>query len=1262
MNDMQIDRPLRNGRGTGLASPVAGGAFAYHPPISLKAAIGWCSHPVKVTAASKTILSCSCFLRMSIKLIGQSGQLLTQSVVSKRRSSLTLNTRNFFGYIKNKLLAPALGSTEEEPGKSVVQDDAKKKDVADGGKGYSLMERCRIAEVCGSFGHTDLAHFLSVQSDLAAEVLKVYSAEEQRERYLSKLATGELQAAWCLDDEGGSDVEFLRTIAHGIVPEEENETGHYILNGRKKFVASLGSPNIFFVFALTEMVNEYKNQAMLPIVCIVEKDSPGVEILPDRTVSVGLHSTKFHEVVFNNVHVPLENLVGVGETNAFHIRFHGTAVAGVTSLASTAGFIKWTIQEVLPYIHSTKVVKSKMADHAFVEHYLTQMSILAYTAESMAYLTAGLTDSKEFQDVLMESVICQIYSSEALYKTADMLNQLVGKQTAFQDGDGKFGRIYRDCLQQSAMIEDTILKMFVALHGIQHVGIKHGSHLEKLRHPLQNPKEVIKYNISALKAPFFRFNKHPKLRDNIFGSLHPSLKKSADEVERLCILFEKAIEMCVLYNSVATIQEHYCLMRMSEVATYLFGMCAVMARASRSYCIGLQDADYDMFLADLVVRQWKYDVEARLLKPLFGVKHMTPRLPQSVLVGSSGVQPFATGVSTPPAVRAAPNPIGHPTKKSPYVTDLPRLPVPPLESTLKKFLKTVRPHVDEDEFQTTEKLVAEFGRPGGIGQELQVMLEQRARQTENWLADWWLNTAYLEQRGPVVVTSSPGILLPAMKFERVEDQLWAAAGAAAAIVEFTDLVNQQLIPQERQGKFPLDMSQYGKVFCTMRVPGVTRDKMLSFGEERPTHIIVAHNNHFFRVEVYGENRQPLSHMQLYDQLLQVVAQSREKTLPLGVLTSDERSRWGQNYEILMNDFTNSIKLDVMNKAKFLLCLDGPNRVMPENAPDERTAAALQMIHGCGVQGNAGNRWFDKTVQLIVGREGQIGVTYEHTPAEGPPIATLCDFITDRMIEGEQRGTLNAVLLKEGPERLDFEVPSNLLLAMKEAESALERMVDDLEMTAYVFPHYGKNYIKSLGLSPDSYIQMALQLAFFKIHAEPGAAYESASTRRYVGGRTETIRSCSPESVLFCQAMEAKSGSDKEKFESLKRAVNAHKEYVSEAVAGYGVDRHLLGLKLVALDAGMNLPPLYMDAGYIRSAYFRLSTSQVPSRFDTVMFFGPMFPDGYAICYNPREDCINLGLSSFKSCPETFSREFRNQLEKSLLQMRDISLSYSKAKL
>ncbi|CAG0889905.1 unnamed protein product [Cyprideis torosa] len=73
-------------------------------------------------------------------------------------------------------------------------------------------------------------------------------------------------------------------------------------------------------------------------------------------------------------------------------------------------------------------------------------------------------------------------------------------------------------------------------------------------------------------------------------------------------------------------------------------------------------------------------------------------------------------------------------------------------------------------------------------------------------------------------------------------------------------------------------------------------------------------------------------------------------------------------------------------------------------------------------------------------------------------------------------------------------------------------------------------------------------------------------------------------------------------------------------------------------------------------------SQVPSRFDTVMFFGPMFPDGYAICYNPREDCINLGLSSFKSCPETFSREFRNQLEKSLLQMRDISLSYSKAKL
>ena len=97
---------------------------------------------------------------------------------------------------------------------------------------------------------------------------------------------------------------------------------------------------------------------------------------------------------------------------------------------------------------------------------------------------------------------------------------------------------------------------------------------------------------------------------------------------------------------------------------------------------------------------------------------------------------------------------------------------------------------------------------------------------------------------------------------------------------------------------------------------------------------------------------------------------------------------------------------------------------------------------------------------------------------------------------------------------------------------------------------------------------------------------------YVDGRTETIRSCSIESLEFSRALVSTSLTAEEKFKELKRAVEAHKRYASEAIRGFGVDRHLLGLKLIARQHNIELPPLFQDTGVVRSSHFRLSTSQV----------------------------------------------------------------------
>lgn len=179
------------------------------------------------------------------------------------------------------------------------------------------------------------------------------------------------------------------------------------------------------------------------------------------------------------------------------------------------------------------------------------------------------------------------------------------------------------------------------------------------------------------------------------------------------------------------------------------------------------------------------------------------------------------------------------------------------------------------------------------------------------------------------------------------------------------------------------------------------------------------------------------------------------------------------------------------------------------------------------------------------------------------------------------------------------------------------------MNVVHFKSYGKNFIKSQKMSPDSFIQMAMQYAFYKyvsnfrskksvqfpimgfcetnfstlihrLHGEPAAHYETAQQRMFIHGRTETIRSCSIESVAFAKAMCAPKNtvSDQEKVILLKEAVNGHKDYTVKAMTGEGVDRHLLGLKLIASENNLPIPEFYNDPSFTKSTHFRVSTSQV----------------------------------------------------------------------
>ncbi|XP_016084392.1 carnitine O-acetyltransferase-like isoform X1 [Sinocyclocheilus grahami] len=172
-------------------------------------------------------------------------------------------------------------------------------------------------------------------------------------------------------------------------------------------------------------------------------------------------------------------------------------------------------------------------------------------------------------------------------------------------------------------------------------------------------------------------------------------------------------------------------------------------------------------------------------------------------------------------------------------------------------------------------------------------------------------------------------------------------------------------------------------------------------------------------------------------------------------------------------------------------------------------------------------------------------------------------------------------------------------------------------------------------------------------------YESTSLRMFKLGRTEAIRSTTTESLQFTKAMDDPSKHNSEKAALLEKAIKVHRKHTHMAIHGQGIERHMLGLKMIAIEDLTSLPEIFMDTSFAVASHFNLYTSQVGSKTDCVMCLGPMVPDGYGICYNPMDDHINFAVTAFNSCEETNATKLSQFLEDSLLDMKTLLEQVSK---
>jgi carnitine O-acetyltransferase len=176
-----------------------------------------------------------------------------------------------------------------------------------------------------------------------------------------------------------------------------------------------------------------------------------------------------------------------------------------------------------------------------------------------------------------------------------------------------------------------------------------------------------------------------------------------------------------------------------------------------------------------------------------------------------------------------------------------------------------------------------------------------------------------------------------------------------------------------------------------------------------------------------------------------------------------------------------------------------------------------------------------------------------------------------------------------PIHLKFLIDSEIKRGINEAERNAKQIIRNCDVGVLIYNGYGHDDIrKYIKTSPDAVVQMALQLAFYRIHGTPPPTYETGSTRRFIKGRTETIRSCSVDSFNFIRSFN--NSTPLESYKALLKACKAHVSYTLDAISGNGIDRHLLGLKICLKPNETH--EIFYSALIAKGTYYRLSSSSL----------------------------------------------------------------------
>ncbi len=433
-----------------------------------------------------------------------------------------------------------------------------------GGMGLGNMAYSRTLQEVAKYD-ASIAVTIGAHSSIGMRGLLLFGNDEQKARYMPKLATGEMIAAYCLTEPGaGSDAAALQTSA-------VKEGDDWVLNGNKLWITNGGIADFFTVFAKTpEEGGRGKMTAF-----IVTKDMEGVSIGPHED-KMGLRSSSTTTVHLDGVRVPANNVlgeVGQGFKVAMSILNSGRTGLG----GGSVGAMKHLIEMATKQANERKTFGQPISSYGLMKKKVGQMVIDCYTSEAVVTMVGGLIDAG-YQEYQVEAAISKVYATEALWRTADEALQIAGGNGYMKEYP--YERIVRDC-RINRIFEGTneILRLLIALTAMNDVA----SQLKELSSTM---KDIFNNPIKGFGVLSDYARKHASLRTGIGGestlSVHEAIQHEAKVFEEETRYLAQATDKILRKHGKGIIGKQFASHRLAEIMIDLFVMACTLSRVQSS--------------------------------------------------------------------------------------------------------------------------------------------------------------------------------------------------------------------------------------------------------------------------------------------------------------------------------------------------------------------------------------------------------------------------------------------------------------------------------------------------------------------------------------------------------------------------------------------------------------------------------------------------------------------------------------------------------